>query len=510
MSRTRNVARSLASGYLGMGANVLYALASVPLALHYLNKAEFGLWALVTQVAGYLVLIDLGLSSAVARFLIDHKDNKSDGQYGSLIKTGTLVLLVQGLCVGLGGAALSLLLPGLLDVPTNLASIFQVLVAGQCALIGLFFAGKILSYILQAHQRFDLINYTQIVQLAASFAAQWIAFHAGFGLYSFLLASLCGFLSGTVLNLLGVWRLKLFAPAGAAGKANLNIFKRVFSFGTEMFLLTLGLQLLNASQVIIVSRTQGLIAAAVWSIATKTFVLAFQFVQRIFDYSASALGEMIVRGERETLRRRYRDVLLLTASVAVFTSAAVALCNGPFLALWTKGKVSWPWYNDALMGVLLLLNLVSRCQIGLAGYAKQVRTMRWIYFLEGACFVVASFLVSRWWGMSGIILMAILANLAWSGAYGIRWAAGYLEVPARQILTDWLWPALRYLLVIVPVTAVLWRLTYGLAPWLHLTLAALGISALGLSLLWWAGLAPGLRSELKHWLRWRPALPKVS
>jgi hypothetical protein len=106
--------------------------------------------------------------------------------------------------------------------------------------------------------------------------------------------------------------------------------------------------------------------------------------------------------------------------------------------------------------------------------------------------------------------MAILANLAWSGAYGIRWAAGYLEVPARQILTDWLWPALRYLLVIVPVTAVLWRLTYGFAPWLHLTLAAFGISALGLSLLWWAGLAPGLRSELKHWLRWRPALPKVS
>ena len=53
MSRLRKFTRSLLAGYLMLGANIFYTLASVPLALHYLGKAEFGLWALVSQICGY-------------------------------------------------------------------------------------------------------------------------------------------------------------------------------------------------------------------------------------------------------------------------------------------------------------------------------------------------------------------------------------------------------------------------------------------------------------------------
>ena len=53
MSRLKKFTRSLLSGYVALGANIFYTLASVPLALHYLGKAEFGLWALVSQISGY-------------------------------------------------------------------------------------------------------------------------------------------------------------------------------------------------------------------------------------------------------------------------------------------------------------------------------------------------------------------------------------------------------------------------------------------------------------------------
>ena len=53
MSRLKKFTHSLLSGYVALGVNVFYTLASVPLALHYLGKAEFGLWALVSQISGY-------------------------------------------------------------------------------------------------------------------------------------------------------------------------------------------------------------------------------------------------------------------------------------------------------------------------------------------------------------------------------------------------------------------------------------------------------------------------
>ena len=58
MSRIKNLARGLASGYAAMAANVLYTMGSVPLALSYLSKDEFGLWAVVSTIGGYLMLID--------------------------------------------------------------------------------------------------------------------------------------------------------------------------------------------------------------------------------------------------------------------------------------------------------------------------------------------------------------------------------------------------------------------------------------------------------------------
>src|SRR5437016_6062388 len=95
-SRIKNAVHSLASGYAAIGGTVLYTLASGPLALHYLSKDELGLWWLVTQIGGYLMLIDAGVTGSVSRILIDHKDRKDDGVYGSVIKTGCLALMVQG------------------------------------------------------------------------------------------------------------------------------------------------------------------------------------------------------------------------------------------------------------------------------------------------------------------------------------------------------------------------------------------------------------------------------
>ena len=102
MSRLKKFTRSLFAGYLLLGANIFYTLASVPLALHYLGKAEFGLWALVSQISGYIGLIDLGMAGSVSRILIDHKDDRRNGAYGGVIQAGDDITLgiVAGIAPG--------------------------------------------------------------------------------------------------------------------------------------------------------------------------------------------------------------------------------------------------------------------------------------------------------------------------------------------------------------------------------------------------------------------------
>src|ERR1700682_1416227 len=97
--RLRRFFQAVASGYALLIANALYVLGSIPLALHFLERREFGLWALAMQLTGYLQLVDVGMSASISRHLIDYKDQRMQGDYGGMIQTGALVLVVQGLCV---------------------------------------------------------------------------------------------------------------------------------------------------------------------------------------------------------------------------------------------------------------------------------------------------------------------------------------------------------------------------------------------------------------------------
>ena len=125
MSRFRRAIHGVAAGYVSLVGAALYSFASVPLALQYLSKERFALWALMVSIGGYLSLIDLGMSSSLARLLIDHKDDREGGTYGSLIQTGWSVLLVQGAIIWLAGFGLAPLLCNLLHIQADLQTEFN-------------------------------------------------------------------------------------------------------------------------------------------------------------------------------------------------------------------------------------------------------------------------------------------------------------------------------------------------------------------------------------------------
>ena len=138
-----------------MAANAVYTITSVPLALLYLNSKEFGLWLLAAQLAGYLALIDLGMSG-VSRILIDYKDTKEDGRYGSAVKTTVCVNLFQASIIVVVGFLLSAFVGPLLDIPTEFESAFATLTFAHAVLLAMSFATRIFSFALIAHQRFDI------------------------------------------------------------------------------------------------------------------------------------------------------------------------------------------------------------------------------------------------------------------------------------------------------------------------------------------------------------------
>jgi O-antigen/teichoic acid export membrane protein len=501
MKRAKLFLSGLLSSYLAMAINVVFTIGSVPLALHYLTKEEFGIWALITQITGYLMLIELGMSGSVARFLADHKDDVNGGVYGDILKTGSRVFLYQGLIVMMAGAAVAFLAPGMLDLNGGLREIFAILMFLQAVVAGMKLATGTLSSPLWSHQRLDISNLSNCLSLVANFGGLWLGFLLGWKLYSLLAASILGSLASILVNYVACTRLGFYPDRDRQGKFDPELFRKLFRFGGGLFLMNLGSQLASASQIIVVSRLLGLEAASIWAISTKVFTLAQQFVARILDASAGGLAEMVVKGERERLRLRFSHIVILSAVCAVAAAAGIALLNQPFVEIWTSGRISWHPLNDLLLALVLFVTSITRCHTGLVGLTKQIRGMKYIYLVEGIAFIAAAFSLGSKFGFSGLLTASIVCNIAITGFYSSWRSANYFAIGFREILAWIVRPSL--LLVLVCLLFLLLRMPF-FASWD--SYGRLGAGACGFLIvfipLWWRfGIASAIRSELSSFIQ---------
>jgi O-antigen/teichoic acid export membrane protein len=498
MSRLKLYMKSITSGYAAMGTNVIYTMATVPLALAYLPKEQFGLWALITQIAGYLTLLDFGMSSSIARFLANCKDSKEDGRYGSILKTGQLVVTLQGLLVALGGLIAAVTLPGMLQIEPSLHGKFTFLVAAQSMLTSINFFCRVVNAPFWCYQRYDIINLTWTCGYPLSFLAMWLGFRMGFGVNSMLLANIVSCLLSATVPIIASIRLGFWPGRGQWGRVSWPLFKELFNFGKDLFLIGVGMQLVSATQLMIITRFMSLEAAAVWVVGTKMFTLAQQIVGRIVDFSMGAFSEMLARNERARLEKRYLEVVGVSVSTAILAAALGAMGNRYFVEFWTGGKISWSVWNDVCLGLALVAASIARAHSEFTILRKEVEVLRYIYLLEGVTFISMAIPLCLWTGYPGIILAALGANLSLSGIYSIRRTALYFGRSPMGLIKMWAKPPILLLVGLISSAIALAPLVSALDPKIRF-FVIIGLALiLGPLLFWRLGLDAVVQGEVRR------------
>ena len=490
-TRSNRFFSGLITGYGSIVANMVFTMVSIPLALHYLSKEEFGLWALALQVSGYLSLLELGMSGAMSRFVADHKDDVDGGEYGSLLFTGTLVFVIQGIVIALVGVGLAWLAPSLFAIPAHLAGQFSRILALLAVITGISVVLRTVGAPLWAFQRMDVINGCMSGGLMLRLGLMWLGFHLGWGIYSLAVP----IIPPTILTLwVHGWiclRNHYYPSRGHWGRPRWDIFKEVFAYARDGLLLNLGGQLVNATQITIVSRVLGLDAAATFSIATKIFAMAQQVFHKVIESAAPGLTEMYIRGEISLFIRRYWDIIAVTLAASTIGAVALAAGNSAFIALWTGGSITWCLTGDLLLGLLLVLTSLSRCFVSVFGMTKELRSVRILYFVEGLVFVPCAIVAARWFGLDGVLGASLVAHLAVTLFFSAR-AASKVLGSCKPLLPDLL---VALVLIAVAYTVACIGQAFRLTPAVWLAVACLPILA-GIMLVWLMTVPVSIRLQI--------------
>jgi len=447
VTRSKRFASGVITAYGAILVNVFYTLLSVRLALHYLGKEQFGLWALALQISGYMGLLEIGMSSAISRFLADHKDDVNGGEYGSMLLTGGIVFVLQGGIIAIAGALFSFAAPALFHIPTALASDFRWVLVIITSLTGFSIATRSLGGPLWAFQRMDITNLLAIMTLVVGYGVLWLGFRAGYGIYSLAYAGIPTAILSPVIIYIVCSRNGYYPARGSWGRPQWGLFKKLFSFGKDVLLMSTGSQLVNASQIMILSRLAGLDAAASFSVGTKFYAMGQQFVGKVLENSGPALTEIFVRGDRMRFNERFWNVVSVTAFLATIGATGLMMGNQTLISLWTSGVIHWSLGADVILAALLIVTSLSRCFVGIFGMIGDLRPVRYIYFLEGCLFILLALPAVRHFGVIGVLAASLVAHLLVTMVISVRVSSTWFD--SMRPLVHIIWSILVITLVVL-------------------------------------------------------------
>ena len=167
----RLLARNTVWNLIGSGAPMIVAVVCIPILIRGLGTDRFGVLTLAWAVIGYASLFDLGLGRALTQMVAKKLGAGEDREVPTLVWTSLILMLVLGLA---GALAAVLLSPWMVHRALNVPVALQPETLRSFYLLGLSIPIVIstagLRGLLEAHQRFGLINALRIPMGVYSFA----------------------------------------------------------------------------------------------------------------------------------------------------------------------------------------------------------------------------------------------------------------------------------------------------------------------------------------------------
>jgi len=180
-----------------------------PFLVHSLGDSIYGLWILIISICGYMGMLDLGVSSAIVRYVSKYHAEKDIEKVNGIVNSALAFFMFMGLmalaiiiCIQQWGVSL-------FNVsPDNYQTINLVLFI-MAVNMALFLPGSVMQSILAGFQLYYLINSIGISVMILKNLSIFILLSKGYGIIQLALITLIFNVTEYLLLLLIIWLKRL-------------------------------------------------------------------------------------------------------------------------------------------------------------------------------------------------------------------------------------------------------------------------------------------------------------
>jgi len=460
--------RNVLSNWGGFLFSAVVSFFLGPYILGKLGATSYGIWALIGSLVGYFGLLDLGVRSAVTRFVASyHSAGNHDG--ASDVKSAALLAFtLAGLLSIVVALAVSPFVERIFSIPPGAEQTARVAIVIMAANIAVALVTGVYGGILTARHRFDLSNAVNVIGVIVRSAAIVIALETSRTMSAntnqgiIILAVIQLFSSIVQLILARALSRNAYHEAQTSMRRAFSPenLKKIFSFG----LMSSGLHVLGAtahnSALIIIGALLPVAMVTYYSIAESLAEYTRQILSGITHTVMPMVGSLEGAGQVDSVKRVFVDGTRYGSLVVLPIIATFIVRGESFISLWMGAE-----YGGLSGQILTIISVALWAMVGyqvcttvMIGLGKQ-KGMMPIFGFEAVANIALSIVLIQKIGVLGSAWGCMIPRLFAAFVLAVAYAKQVLHISMREYYLD---SVARPIVAILPFAAV----SYGVeATW---------------------------------------------
>jgi O-antigen/teichoic acid export membrane protein len=353
-SRTSKAANGLATSLLSYAILALLQVLLVPIILKIAGQEVLGAYSILMQIIGYSLLLDLGLSVAVGRYLAQTFSATDKGvAFAKVFNIGRYFILATNTISALFIILIAENIGDLVSANDKVLNdarisllVLSVWTVTRTPLL-LYGHGLLASQNMARANIIGIISNTLRLTLSVAFL------FAELSLFGLVCASIVSEMFGLLLQRTYFKRLNPTIDLNWR-QPDREMLNEIFNFGLKYWGVSLAVVLTLGSDSIVVGHLYGAAAAAIFYTTKIPSFLITQLIYKISDNAGPAANELIAQGKYDSLKIAYLKIMRYSLLLALPAAIGIINFNKPVITAWVgAGQYAGSVMSLALSAFLL-------------------------------------------------------------------------------------------------------------------------------------------------------------
>lgn len=400
-------------GYINMFVSLLISFLYTPILLKHLGQSEYGLYALVASVIGYLSVLDMGFGNAMIRYVSKAKVNKTKLDESKINGLFLFLYVIIGIVSFIIGLVLILNIGGIFQALTvdelNKARVIMIILV---ATVSISFPLSIFDSYVVSCEKFKFARILLLIKSVAVPLTMLPLLFLGYKAIAMVLVTSIYSLICHGITIYYCFRKLKMKIVFSIHNLDKTLLKEIFVYSFFILLNIIVDNIYKNTDQVILGNVCGTIAISIYAVAAKITQINSSFSTTISGLFFPRINKLL---EDKDGDKKVSDLFIKVSRIQLYIMALIMfgliVFGKQFITLWVGNEYIDAYYIILILIIPAIIPLTQNIGISILQAKNKHRFRSIVYIIIAILNIIISIPLARAYAGIGAAIGTMIANI---------------------------------------------------------------------------------------------------